>query len=270
MNDKKRPLTSLLGDLAGVVNDLYGHNASMLEQLKRDLNNNAPINPELMKTPDVPATGAKKIDPAFMSFPMALGADMMAAARAAAAPAAPQAPAQPQPQKAPALPPFSEMWKTADEPIDWTEMLASAAPAPEDESRQAVFARNAAAVLQGDQAAYLAVLQAANPMADLMHYVTALDVSALSADDMRAVFDAREDLLTNDPRRYLSGMAVRIARDLFAVLPVTRVTVEGRKGDEALLQVEFTRQELHKVRFAFIDPVDFVTRCGGEFTLPEA
>ena len=180
------------------------------------------------------------------------------------------APAEPVYAARPALPDFRDLWKTADETIDWTEILSGAAIPQVDEKKLAIYTQNAEAVLRGDQDAYLTVLHTADPMADLMSFVTSLDVSAQSADDMRAVYGVRADLQGDDPRRYLSAVALRIARDLFAVLPVTNVTVEARDGDQARLQVSFQRRELHKVRFAFIDPAEFVAQCGGEFTLPEA
>lgn len=168
----------------------------------------------------------------------------------------------------PALPPFEQLWKTADESIDWTEALAS--PTPTDgltsPERWAMYHQHAAQVLRGDVAAYLAVLKAANPMADLMPYVATLDVSTQSADLLSASFTARGDLLSSNAKEYLAGMAVRIARDLFAVLPVTQVSVTARDGEKELLNVLFDRTELYKVRFAFIDPVDFVVRSGGVFS----
>lgn len=168
----------------------------------------------------------------------------------------------------PALPPFEALWKTADEVIEWTEALAS--PTPTDgltpADKWAMYHQHAAAVLRGDTAAYLAVLKAANPMADLMPYVASLDVSTHSADVLRACFTARADLLKGDSRQYLAGMALRIARDLFAVLPVTSVEVTGKSEEQTLLTVSFARTELNKVRFAFIDPEAFVIQSGGVFT----
>jgi len=59
-------------------------------------------------------------------------------------------------------------------------------------------------------------------------------------------------------------MALRIARDLFAALPVLTVEVRATQAENALLTVSFTRAQMNKVRFAFIDPVAFVKECGGE------
>ncbi len=163
----------------------------------------------------------------------------------------------PAPLNPPALPPFTALWKTADETIDWTDILIS--PTLTDgltpPDKWAFYHQQAAAVLRGDIVAYLAVLQQENPMADLMPYVAALDVTTVDADTLRAAFTPRDDL---QGAEYLCGMALRIARDLFAALPV--LTVKVSAGDA--LTVTFTRAQMNKVRFAFIDPVAFVKECG--------
>ena len=170
----------------------------------------------------------------------------------------------PAPVPQPALPPFTQLWKTADETIDWTDILIS--PTPTDgltlPDRWALYHRHAAAVLRGDTGAYLAVLQAANPMEDLMPYVSALDVTTVDADTLQVTFAPRTDLLDGNADTYLYGMALRIARDLFAALPVLTVKVKAIQGDDALLDDTFTRAQLNKVRFAFIDPVEFVKGNG--------
>lgn len=177
----------------------------------------------------------------------------------------------PIPAKQPALPPFCKLWKTADETIDWTDILVS--PTPTDgltlPDKWALYHQHAAGVLKGDIVAYLAVLQAENPMADLTPYVSALDVTTVDSDVLRATFAARDDLMKTDAKQYLCGMAVRIARDLFAALPVLTVEVIATQDDKSLLTVSFTRAQMNKVRFAFIDPVEFVGAYGGDFTQEE-
>ena len=174
---------------------------------------------------------------------------------------------EPVPTKQPALPPFQHLWKTADETIDWTDILVS--PTPTDgltpPDKWAMYHQHAAGVLKGDIAAYLAVLQAENPMADLTPYVSALDVTTVNADTLKAAFTVRADLMKTNTQEYLCGMAVRIARDLFAALPVLRVEVNAVQGNDTPLTTSFTRAQMNKVRFAFIDPVAFVKECGGQF-----
>ena len=125
-----------------------------------------------------------------------------------------------------------------------------------------MYHKHAEGVLKGDIEAYLAVLQYENPMADLTPYVSALDVTTMDADTLRATFAARPDLMEKNTDTYLCGMALRIARDLFAALPVLKVEVKALQGDDTLLAVTFTRAQMNKVRFAFIDPVEFVRECG--------
>ena len=177
----------------------------------------------------------------------------------------------PVPAKQPALPPFRQLWKTADETIDWTDILVS--PTPTDgltpPDKWALYHKHAQGVLKGDVAAYLAVLQAENPMADLTPYVTALDVTTADADTLRASYAVRPDLMHQNTEQYLCGMALRIARDLFAALPVLTVEVRATQAENALLTVSFTRAQMNKVRFAFIDPVAFVKECGAVFTKEE-
>ena len=173
--------------------------------------------------------------------------------------------ATPTPAKQPALPPFCKLWKIADETIDWTDILVSATPTdgltPPD--KWAVYHKHAEGVLKGDIEAYLAVLQYENPMADLMPYVSALDVTTVDADRLRVIFAPRADLIATNGNAYLCGMALRIARDLFAALPVLTVEVNAMQENNTLLTVSFTRAQMNKVRFAFIDPVEFVKECGG-------
>lgn len=175
------------------------------------------------------------------------------------------------PSERPALPPFVKLWKTADETIDWTDILVS--PTPTDgltpPDKWALYHRHAAAVLQGDTNAYLAVLKSINPMGDLTPYVSALDVTTVDADTLRATFAVRPDLMDDNAQEYLCGMALRIARDLFAALPVLQVDVKATRADRTLLTVSFEKAEMNKVRFTFIDPVAFVEQCGGVFAEEE-
>ena len=151
--------------------------------------------------------------------------------------------------------------ETVDDSIDWTDVLVS--PTPTDgltpAAEWAFLHAQAPAVLQGDPAAYLAVLQRIQPMDDLLPYVTALEVTPADPDTLRVVFSPRPDLMGAGARAYLCGMAVRIARDLFAALPVLTVTVSA--GDA--LSAAFPRAQMNRVRFAFIDPAAFVAACGG-------
>ena len=174
--------------------------------------------------------------------------------------------AAPQPE----FPPFTQLWKVADETVDWTDALSRETPSdgltdPED---WALYHRYAGRVLAGDTDAYLAVIEAMQPLGDLSAYAASFDVAAPSAETLTTACQALPRYLdkpVDEARRYLAGMAVRIARDLFALLPVTRVEVAMLLDGKTLLTVPFDKAEMMKVRFAFIDPVDFAVSCGAVF-----
>lgn len=178
----------------------------------------------------------------------------------------PRPTAAPQPE----FPPFDQLWKVADETVDWTDALAREKPADDltDPRHWLLYRRYAAQILAGDTDAYLTVIEAMQPLGDLSAYAQSFDIAASSSEALTASFQALP-LYLDKPRpeaqRYLAGMAVRVARDLFALLPVTRVTVAACSDGKTLLTVCFDKSEMMKVRFAFIDPVAFALQCGGVF-----
>ena len=169
------------------------------------------------------------------------------------------------------FPPFTQLWKVADETVDWTDALSREKPSDglTDPASWALYHGYARRVLQGDTDAYLAVIEATQPLGDLGAFAASFAVAAPSAEALTASFQALPAYLNKpdaEARRYLAGMAVRVARDLFALLPVTRVDVTALRGEDTLLTVGFDKAEMLKVRFAFIDPVAFTVACGGVFT----
>lgn len=175
------------------------------------------------------------------------------------------------PPARPEFPPFEQLWKVADETVDWTEALVNNAPADGLTSPEtwAMYHKHAQAVLRGDVNAYIEVLRAVNPLGDLAPYAAGFDVTALSADQLQVRIKALPAYLPEDDgakcRQYLAGVSLRTARDLFALLPVTQVSVEAAEGEKVLLSVGYEKAELMKVRFAFVDPVAFAEKCGGIF-----
>lgn len=160
--------------------------------------------------------------------------------------------------------PFTELWKVADEPIDWTEVVSS--PIPTDglvsAEKWALYRQYADKVLSGDTAAYLGVLKAVDPMRDLAPYTSSLSVATRDADVMLATFAVRDDLLDSDGEHYLCGLSLRIARDLFATLPVTHVIVTATQKEQNIRRVDFPRSAMQNARFQFVDPVAFVGQLG--------
>lgn len=175
----------------------------------------------------------------------------------------------------PSFPPFEQFWRTADETVDWTDALAMDHPTDGMTSPAlwSFFHSHAEAVLRGDIPAYVEVLKAANPLGDLLPYAQAFNVKAQNADQLTVTFEGLPRYLNTDAperRRYLAGICLRTARDLMALLPVCNVDVSACDQGRELLRVDFSRQELQKVRFSFVEPVQFVKDCGGVYAEDEA
>lgn len=186
-----------------------------------------------------------------------------------AAPAADK-PKQTTPVYQQTFPPFEQFWKVADETVDWTEALAHDRVSDGLTSPQmwSFFHEHAQRVLNGDISAYVEVLKAANPLGDLLPYARGFNVKAESADRLSVSFDGLPSYLNqkdSERKRYLAGICLRAARDLMALLPVCETSVIAMENGKPLLDVTFTRQELQKVRFSFVDPVQFAIACGGKY-----
>ena len=161
-----------------------------------------------------------------------------------------------------------DIWKTADETIDWTDALAHSAPTDGLTGRKlwGFYHRMAERVLSGDLAAYTEVLRTANPLGELTDYAEGINMRAPEANRLESTFVCREELRQENPKLYAAAMGLRIARDLLACLPVNEVTVTGEQQDgKVVFRATYPRQKLLHRNFAFIDPVAFAEECGAEF-----
>ena len=175
----------------------------------------------------------------------------------------------PKAAEAPEAPPFEEFWRRADERVDWTEALLyekprTAVPFPR---LWAAFHEFAPRVLKGDLGAYSEVLRLANPLSDLKPYAERFTVTAPDADSAEVSFDALPCGV--EDKRLLSGLALRCARDVLALLPVRSVTVHGRLPGGVSLDVTYPYQSLRKAQFGFIDPVAYAEEMGCAFRTSE-
>ncbi len=157
------------------------------------------------------------------------------------------------------------IWKTADETVDWTDALGHATPSDGLTPQRiwSFYHRMAEKVLRGNVDAYAEVLTTANPLGDLAEYTAGIRLRVPDADRVEAVFEVSDPETCGDMKFYLSSLSLRMARDLFACLPVSEVGITAKKGDNILLEVTYPREKLRKLNFAFLDPVQLTGECGG-------
>lgn len=188
-------------------------------------------------------------------------------------PAAPVQPAAPAPKQI-NFDSLKAIHKVADDTIDWSEIMASPT-VPEgvcDQELWSYYYAAAPKVLDGDIDTYLKLIDEVNPLGDLLEYGTNF---AFGTDDPRMMaveFTVNQEILSEAKRTlllskyndlmqdFICSLSIRIARDIFALLPVSDVVVHAVLGSNTVLSVDFDRDTLESVKFGFIDPSDTMAR----------
>lgn len=190
-----------------------------------------------------------------------------------------QQPTQPSPQ--PATPNYQalydtaygqirEIYQLADREINWRQILISGPATDADDEQTAYYKSLAQDVINGDIETYLKLVSDLNPLNDLMEYGSEFECGT---DDPRMIgvhFTVNSQrvlaLVRALPREqynsllqdYVCGCAIRIARDMFALLPVRHILVEASDGNDDILSVDFTRAAFLGLDFDALDPSDTV------------
>lgn len=164
--------------------------------------------------------------------------------------------------------------KTADDTIDWKTVAASA-KAPDASCSQVMWAYYhsvAADVLKGDIDTYLQLIYEVNPLDDLLGYGSNFEFGTDNPHKMEVEFTVNRELLSlasqtmssfeyNDLLQdFVCSLSIRVARDMFALLPVQNVMVHAVLDGNTVLSVRFDRDNLAKVKFGMIDPSDTVSK----------
>ena len=162
----------------------------------------------------------------------------------------------------------------ADSTIEWKKIVDS--PTPPDDSYDprawAYFYSVAPKVLAGDIDTYLKLIYEVNPLDDLLDYGTNFEFGTDDAARIEVEF-VINDAVLNTARRslgtreynlllqdFVCSMALRIARDMFALLPVKDTVVHVVLDDITVFSVDFDAATLSKINFGFIDPSNTATK----------
>ncbi len=157
-------------------------------------------------------------------------------------------------------------------------------------------------VIDGDTDAYLEVIAEANPFEDLVEYGSGFEFGTDDPSVMEIEFQVKSDEVVPKTQvtvlksgklsekeltksayydleqDYVCSCAVRLAREIFAILPVGGVivhavdtvldTATGNDTETTILSVLFEREKFGQVNFDRIDPSDFVNSftCNMKFT----
>jgi len=183
-----------------------------------------------------------------------------------AMPAAPAPKKQNPPVKQPPLT-IDNLWKAADETVDWTDALAHETPTDGLTSQNlwSFYHRHAEKVLEGDLTIYAEVLRVSNPLGELTEFADGMTIRAPEAGRLECLFNGKQAYMEKGGKKYLSAMGVRIARDLLACLPVSEVGVQAAYNGKTVMKVTYAREKLMHKNFGFLDPVTLTESCGATF-----
>lgn len=177
--------------------------------------------------------------------------------------------------------------RVSDETVDWQEILTSQDETTEDGRYTKELAEG---VLRGDDDSWLKVIEEMQPFADLTEYGSDFEVGMTVEDFMGITFNIHSDEVVPREvvtylksgkesvkpmgikkrneliRDYAASVTFRIARDLFALLPVETIVVNaeeteldpatGHNVEWTLLSIIFHRNTFEKLNFEGIDPYE--------------
>lgn len=157
----------------------------------------------------------------------------------------------------------------------------------------------AEAILGRDIDAYLKVIEETNPFEEVAEYGSEFEFGTDNADVMYVQFNSKGKqvvpsyaLKLNERGRlskrkltkteyydilqdYISSCTIRIARELFAIIPISRVVISveetiidditGEEWDDTVLSVQFSRIKLKSVPSFDTDPSDLIEEYSDEY-----
>ena len=160
--------------------------------------------------------------------------------------------------------------KTSDDSIDWTEVLVSSIPPDETYNQQMweYYHNMASKILAGDIDSYLQLIYEVNPLDDLLVYGSDYEFGTDDPKKIEVEFNVNANALSKAKYKmnnseynillqdYVCSVCIRIARDMFALLPIRNTVVHAVLNSDTILSVDFDRQGLSKIKFGYIDPSD--------------
>ena len=160
--------------------------------------------------------------------------------------------------------------KMSDEAVDWEEFNSS--PLPPDPSFDLktweYYHKLSGNIMSGNIDTYLRLIYEVNPLDDLLDYGSGFEFGTEDPTVMEVEFNVNTDALEsvknsvksdefNDILQdYVCSVAIRIGRDIFALLPVEHVIVHAVIDDKTVLSVDFDVETFGALKFGFIDTSD--------------
>lgn len=164
--------------------------------------------------------------------------------------------------------------KTSDDSVEWTEIISSPTPPDDTYNREmwSYYHSVAKNILSGDIDTYLEVIYTVNPLDDLLEYGSKFEFGTDDPLKIEVEFTVNESVISNIKATksnteynnilndFVCSMCIRIARDMFALLPIKNVIVHADLFDNTVISVNFDRSTMSKIKFGYIDSSDTILK----------
>ena len=111
-------------------------------------------------------------------------------------------------------------------------------------------------ILSGDIDAYLETIEKMRPVDDLLDYGSQFEFGTDNPKSMEVEFQINQhnDMISDGTNselynEYVAACTIRVARDLFALLPVRYVIVHAQSGEMSVLEAKFDKNTLQTIDF---------------------
>lgn len=159
------------------------------------------------------------------------------------------------------------LYLKSDESVDWTELLVSTTA--DDmfmEQDKWIFLKGIShRILSGDIDAYLETIEKMRPVDDLLDYGSQFEFGTDNPKSMEVEFQINQhnDMLSDGTNselynEYVSACTIRVARDLFALLPIRYVIVHAQSGEKSVLEAKFDKNILQTIDFEHREAIEII------------
>lgn len=160
-----------------------------------------------------------------------------------------------------------DIYRDRMQPINWKQVLFAPDGTYPDYLKSRV--EN---VLNGDIDTYFEILADINPFDKLIQYGSNFEVGTDDPRMMSVHFHVNSKSVLGSAsslsreqyndlvQDYVCGCAIRLARDVFALLPVRHVEIVAKDGNNEILIVDFPKMEFEDLDFSSIDASDSVEK----------
>lgn len=158
---------------------------------------------------------------------------------------------------------IQDIYRGSDKPIDWEDALTNP-------SADAYIREHANSILDGNIDTYFQVITDINPLNDLIQYGSQFECGTEDPRKIFIHFNVNSGAILKQARTlpkeqyndlwqdYVCGCSIRIARDMFALLPVRHVIVDAHDGSREILSVDFKRRPFERLDFEHLDASDTI------------